>query len=213
MNLWLVAHRGAPNQATENTLGSFTIADKYPIAYIELDVRVTHNNVAIVNHDANICDMPIDKSNYSDLLKAKPDLLSFEQVAKSDLKANLMIELKSVGSATYVLDYMLSHPRSVATGYRLGEILYLKDHGVEPSRLFFAHHYQPFGIKKAVQKHSLGGMSFDYRYFWAFLRKTDKRRMAYTVNSVRVAKLLRKLIPDCLICTNDLDKFSEVTNA
>jgi glycerophosphoryl diester phosphodiesterase len=52
--LTIVAHRGAPTQAVENTLRSVQIADALGADAIEFDVRATRDGVPVLLHDSTL---------------------------------------------------------------------------------------------------------------------------------------------------------------
>ena len=47
----IIAHRGAPNHAPENTLAAFDVALALGFAHIELDAQLTRDGVPVVFHD------------------------------------------------------------------------------------------------------------------------------------------------------------------
>ena len=49
-----VAHRGARNEAPENTLSAFRQALKYPIAGIEFDVQMSKDGMLVIHHDETL---------------------------------------------------------------------------------------------------------------------------------------------------------------
>ncbi|MDH3214957.1 MAG: glycerophosphodiester phosphodiesterase [Candidatus Krumholzibacteria bacterium] len=51
---WIVAHRGAMDEAPENTRSAFDAAIAYPIDGIELDVQMTRDGVLVVFHDQEL---------------------------------------------------------------------------------------------------------------------------------------------------------------
>jgi len=50
----IIAHRGASDHAPENTMKSFALAASMGADMIELDVHLTRDGVAVVNHDADL---------------------------------------------------------------------------------------------------------------------------------------------------------------
>lgn len=50
----IVAHRGASEEAPENTRSAFDAALKYPVDGIELDVRSTREGIPVVHHDKTL---------------------------------------------------------------------------------------------------------------------------------------------------------------
>lgn len=53
-NPLIIGHRGLPSQAIENTLGSAAMAFKNGVDVLELDVRVTNDDVLVVYHDDDL---------------------------------------------------------------------------------------------------------------------------------------------------------------
>ena len=51
---WIVAHRGARDEAPENTCSAFERALTYPIDGIELDVQMSADGVPVIYHDATL---------------------------------------------------------------------------------------------------------------------------------------------------------------
>jgi glycerophosphoryl diester phosphodiesterase len=66
----VVAHRGAwkKNGLPENSIASLRQAIKIGCAGSEFDVRMTADNVLVINHDPSYHSLTIEKSIYSDLL-------------------------------------------------------------------------------------------------------------------------------------------------
>ncbi len=50
----IVAHRGAGDEAPENTRSAFDAALNYPVDGIEFDVRITRDGVAVIHHDRSL---------------------------------------------------------------------------------------------------------------------------------------------------------------
>ena len=51
---WIIAHRGARDEAPENTCSAFERALTYPIDGIELDVQMSRDGLVVVYHDWTI---------------------------------------------------------------------------------------------------------------------------------------------------------------
>lgn len=67
MQKQIVAHRGAPKLARENTLESFQKAIDLGADMVELDVRQTLDGVLAVFHDATIAGRPISQITFQEL--------------------------------------------------------------------------------------------------------------------------------------------------
>jgi len=50
----IVAHRGARDEAPENTRSAFNAALNYPVDGIEFDVRITRDGVPVIHHDRSL---------------------------------------------------------------------------------------------------------------------------------------------------------------
>lgn len=96
----IIGHRGAKGLAPENTLASLQAALDARVDMIEVDVRVTSDGVPVLHHDAimqanDSRRFVINKTVFSDLQLAKPDLLTLEAALHFiDQRADVMIEIK-----------------------------------------------------------------------------------------------------------------------
>jgi glycerophosphoryl diester phosphodiesterase len=109
MKPWIIAHRGARDEAFENTRAAFDLALKYPIDGIELDVRMTKDSKVIVNHNPTLAGgqnfkslrgsrKRISHNTYEELCAAfpeKPLLTLSETLRLYAHRTCLMIEIKS----------------------------------------------------------------------------------------------------------------------
>ena len=98
----IIAHRGAPSYAKENTINSFKKAMALRADMIEFDVRRTKDNVFIVYHDGFIQGKPINEWTYKEIRKIARDqgfdLPTVEEVLKwSKGRIKLDVELKEEG--------------------------------------------------------------------------------------------------------------------
>ena len=64
---WVVAHRGARDEAPENTRSAFERALRYPIDGIELDVRMSADGVPVIHHDATLWRVARSRRRVADL--------------------------------------------------------------------------------------------------------------------------------------------------
>ncbi len=96
----IIGHRGAKGLAPENTLAGLQSALDAHVAMIEIDIRVTLDDVPILNHDrAIITDdgkkLDIRKTNFTKLQLAKSDLLTLEAALQFiDRRTDVIIEIK-----------------------------------------------------------------------------------------------------------------------
>jgi glycerophosphoryl diester phosphodiesterase len=95
----IIAHRGAPSYARENTINSFKKAMALGADMIEFDVRKTKDNIFIAYHDGSIQGRPLKGLTYKEARKIARDqgfdLPTVEEVLKwSRGKIKLDVELK-----------------------------------------------------------------------------------------------------------------------
>lgn len=75
----LVAHRGGAALAKENTLAAFERAAELGVPWIETDIRVTRDGVAVLHHDPTLHgdDVPIAARDAADLPAEVPTLRAY----------------------------------------------------------------------------------------------------------------------------------------
>jgi len=74
--LLIVAHRGAKEEAPENTRSAFDAALRYPVDGIEFDVRITREGIPVIHHDKTISRITGSRR--------KIDSCFFDELADSD---------------------------------------------------------------------------------------------------------------------------------
>lgn len=96
----IIGHRGAKGLAPENTLISFEKALLHNVDEVECDVHVTADNIPVIAHDPEIHDrsgtpLRIDQYTYKELLAAKPDLVTMDQMFRFiDRRVPVYLEIK-----------------------------------------------------------------------------------------------------------------------
>jgi glycerophosphoryl diester phosphodiesterase len=95
----IIAHRGAPSHARENTINSFKKAMVLGADMIEFDVRRTKDNIYIAYHDGSIQGKPLKELTYKEVRNIARDqgfdLPTVEEILKwSRGKIKLDVELK-----------------------------------------------------------------------------------------------------------------------
>lgn len=126
----LVAHRGGPQIADENTLKAYSLAAEYGMDYIECDPRFTKDGVLIISHDKSVDRVTKGKGNVEDMTLAEIKKLktkngesvpTFEEVVKLAKEKNLKIYIDS---------------KLNDTSYFQKIIKILKDNGMEKNVVF-----------------------------------------------------------------------------
>lgn len=98
--LQIIGHRGARGLAPENTVAAIRKALEHGVDEIEIDVRVTKDNIVVLHHDRDLQDpttarYDIRHHTYIELKQHKPDLATLEEAIEAVAKkVPLQIEVK-----------------------------------------------------------------------------------------------------------------------
>jgi len=108
----IIGHRGAKGLAGENTIAGLQKALSYKLDAVEIDVRVTKDGVAILNHNPLIIndvshEFIISHHTYRQLKKQDSGLATLEEAIKTvNRKVPLLIEVKPGESVAPVIDVL-----------------------------------------------------------------------------------------------------------
>jgi glycerophosphoryl diester phosphodiesterase len=131
----IVAHRGASDIEPENTIGAFARAIELGADMIELDIRMSRDQIAFVFHDDNIDGTHIVNLDFSDIRKLGHDrgiiIPTLEEVLRftsGKIRLNVELKIKSRESeiASRVLDYF-SHDQCILSSFHLDSLISLKE--------------------------------------------------------------------------------------
>ncbi len=131
----IIAHRGAPGYAKENTIESFEKAMALGADMIEFDVRRTKDNVLIVYHDGLIQGKPIKGLTYEEVSQIARnqgfDIPTVEEVLKcSRGKIKLDVELKEEGFEKEIVELLsryFKEEQFVITSFNDSSLKSIKD--------------------------------------------------------------------------------------
>ncbi len=96
----IIGHRGARGLAPENTVAGLKKAVGHHVDMIEFDVRVTHDAIPVLHHNAEVIDpngnkYKINKYSYRELREHKPDLPRLKEALEAvGQQVPLYIEVK-----------------------------------------------------------------------------------------------------------------------
>lgn len=229
----VIGHRGAPEEAHENTLASFEKAITLGVDAVEFDVRRTADGVLVVHHDPRVSRKTprISKSSWAETQEAAIsrgyEIPTLEQVAELCAgRVSLDVELKETGYEAEVVEVVLRRfdPKHVMfKSFR--EISVKKMCAMEPSLfagLLLGYRIElarGSGFKKKISP--LARVERTGARFvappWRLARKGFIRRMheaglpvfAWTVNDLRVARrLIRQNVAGMI--TNRPEKIASV---
>ncbi len=133
--VWCIAHRGAREEAPENTDAAFRRALDYPIDGIELDVQMSADGVAVIYHDRTLFRVAgrrkaVSKCDYA-YLKQLGWNSRLDRGFQREALPTLEQVLERYGGRTRLLIEIKSHPVEQTSGHsdRLTrEVLHLLDH-------------------------------------------------------------------------------------
>jgi len=132
----IIAHRGAPSFAKENTIESFEKAIALGADMIEFDVRRAKDNVFITLHDESIQSKPIKELTFEEISKMARKhgftIPTVEEVLKSTRgKIKLDVELKEEGyerEIVALLSKYFKEDQYVITSFNDSSLKTLKEH-------------------------------------------------------------------------------------
>lgn len=108
-NLRIVGHRGARDLAPENTIAGLLKGLECHVDELEIDVRVTKDNVVVLNHNLDLQDAQtaryvIKHHTYAELKTNKPDLATLDEAIEAvGRRVPLQVEVKAGEPTTPVI--------------------------------------------------------------------------------------------------------------
>jgi glycerophosphoryl diester phosphodiesterase len=118
---WCIAHRGARDEAPENTRVAFTHALRYPIDGIELDVQLSADGCCVIYHDATLRRVGGGGRRVADLTAAQLADLDWGRWFHADFAGQKLLTLEetlaSFGPRTRLLIEIKSSPAEQRSGH------------------------------------------------------------------------------------------------
>ena len=118
---WRIAHRGARDQAPENTQSAFERALDYPIDGIELDVRLSADGTPVIFHDASLRKVAGRRICIENLTLAQLGAIDWGGWFHVDFSGEPLLTLEatlaSFGPRTRLLIEIKSSPAQQASGH------------------------------------------------------------------------------------------------
>ncbi len=124
---WCIAHRGARNEAPDNTRSAFARALNYPIDGIELDVQMSADGVPVLYHDRTLYRVGGGRRRVADLTCAQLQQLDWGGWFHPDFSREPLMTLEQLlpllNRCPRLLIEIKSHPGEQSSGhtYRLTE--------------------------------------------------------------------------------------------
>ncbi len=218
----IIGHRGAAGLALENSHDSLLAAMEHEMDGIEFDVRKTKDGQLVVMHDKHtgrIAEqkVPVNLKTLKELqaikLKNGQHIPTLEEVCKliGD-KMMMVIDIKDSGSADELLRVLRKFPKAKLsfTSLKYNDLAKLRQ--ALPDVPFYVRDLlNPFEIIHTAKRMHATGISLNMWLmnpltYWMAKRKRLEIRV-YTVNSIWLVKLLRKIYPGIVIYTNHPERF------
>lgn len=224
----IIGHRGAAGLALENSSDSMLAALDYDIDAIEFDIHRTKDGQLVVLHDSHTGRIAekrvlVTKKTLAELqslkLKNGQQLPTLEQVfTLIGGKKPVVIDIKDLGCSDELLRLLKAYPNIEASFTSLKYSELEKLHKARPELpIFVRDTLNPFEIIHTAKKLGAAGISLNMWLvnpltYWLAMRSKLELR-AYTVNSPRLVRLLRKLYPEIVIYTDHPERFVKQSNS
>jgi glycerophosphoryl diester phosphodiesterase len=204
----IIGHRGARGLAPENTLLSIGHALDHHVDEIEVDVRITADNVAVLHHNRDIrvgeIKRRIATRNFGELRKIKSDLATLEEALDFiHSQCPLIIEVKPgepIQPVVKVLRQYFASGRHMPAGILLeskSQRTLREIHQVLPDvELVVAEKWS--GVKAHFRAKELGATRLAMRSWWlyrGFLKAMQRRGYKMSVYTMNDPKKVAKWQP------------------
>lgn len=195
----IIGHRGARGLAPENTLAALEAGLQAGANELEIDVRVTRDNVPVLCHDPTIDHLVIAGSDLSELTKHKTNLTTLEQAIRAvNRRAPLYIEVKPNVSTVPIIALLRQflHQSWLPADFKLASFSFrtLKElHEALPNIPIVV--LEPWsGVRASHRARKLGtkivcmNQRFLWRWFIKSMKKGEYELYAYTLDDPAKAK-------------------------
>jgi glycerophosphoryl diester phosphodiesterase len=216
----IIGHRGARGLETENTIEALIAGMKAGADRVEFDVWTTKDGVPILFHDADFerlvgIKKRVFEIDYKEVKKMKTfdgKKIPTADEALRHLKGQpVYLEIKDYYLSKGVLDVLNKYwERDIWVGSNNHNVL-VDLRKVRPDlKIFAGTLWHPIETMHFVRKHSVHGISLQYRWFnpiiYWFCRHYKLDLLLYTVNNPWHIRLLNKIYPRVSIFTDYPDR-------
>lgn len=207
MIMEIIGHRGARGLKTENTLKSFQLAISLGVDAIECDVRITKDNIPIMNHDKNIINSLgkkyyIRQFKYNFLKQQKPDLITLQEaIVYINQRLPLHIEIKPQQPTNSIVDLL---NKFLDSGWQLNnliissfdlKVLLTVHNSIPPLQLVILQKYNFIQAIKKANKLGSKNICLNQKYLNRNIVKFITNRgfhvSSYTINNTKKAERLK----------------------
>jgi len=211
----IIAHRGAPAFARENTIESFQKAIELGADMIEFDVRRTKDHVLVAHHDAFMEGKPVKDLIHEEFFKMVRDqgfsLATLEEVLRCTKgKIKLDVELKEEGYEKEVVTLISTYfqkDQFVITSFHDSCIKRVKENDPEiktglilgilkPSNLIFTRLSEFFPIRRCKKARADFLVPNWELLKFGFLNRVKSENIPVLIWTVNDEEMIRKLLHD-----------------
>lgn len=195
----IIGHRGAKGLAPENTLAAIEAGIQAGVDELEVDVRVTNDNIPILWHNPTIDGFVIAHHSFHELQQHKPDLITLEQAIRAvNRRVPLDVEVKPEVSTVPIIALLKQcmHQNWLPTDFKLASFSFktLRElHTALPEIPVVV--LEPWsGVRATYRARKLGtkivcmNQRFLWRGFIKSMKKSGYELYAYPLNDPAKAK-------------------------
>jgi len=219
----IIGHRGAAGLALENTMNSFQKAIEVGAEIIEFDVRATADGQLAISHGDDLARLGGGNHNISDLTTPELHNITLKDGSHIPLledvlelvagRIPVMIEIKTIGGTEQVLAIMEKFPDQpfFIASPRHDEIKRLKQ--LRPDIKGYPRAIcNPFLAIYRTKRYGADGIDL-YDWWLPIIyfpcRLLGLEVIVFTVNHRWIGKLIGKLFPKVMLCTNYPNLFTQ----
>jgi len=219
----IIAHRGAPSDARENTIKSFERAIALGADMIEFDVRRTKDNVLIAYHDESVQGMPVKELRFETIDQMARsqgfEIPTVEEVLRLTRgRIKLDVELKEEGYEKEMVELIsryFEEDQLVVTSFNDASLKTIK--GDYPriqvglilgkSKASVWTRISEFFPTKRCNEAKADFMAVHWKLLrFGFLGRAERNKILVFVWTVNEEEMIRKLLQDRRICAIVTDK-------
>ncbi len=229
----IIAHRGARNIKTENTISSLKWAANLGVDAIETDVRVTKDKKLVVCHDKNLkriygLDKDISSLTFEEIRRLESDghgsVPTLKEVMELELGKPLILDIKDPGSAGLIHQalsrYNIKNLWSVTSLFP-DDLAYLKRlyPALDMTLQTYKHPFQDIKIAKKIKASNinfvlylLNPLTYHLARRAGLKVRTYQNYLSFLLNSPFIVRILGWIYPQISIYTDRPDKIVPVIN-
>jgi glycerophosphoryl diester phosphodiesterase len=218
----IVGHRGASGVALENTRESLRAAVAAGASEFEIDVRLTKDGHFVLSHDRSLKrvsghQIVVSEATLQELHRIKlhngEPILTLDEALQLAKPHSLVVEAKASDWAQPLAKALKKRQTKVRGVIAFNHRELAAFHDLCPDIPTYAlslfNAYRTLGVAK---RHHLSGIGVGYwqinPHLYRSARRANLEVYVYTINTVWLARVLKRLYPDISIATNYPEKLA-----